>query len=155
MPLPSIKGARYLSYIQTLNEQNCVTTSEQFFVPLHQMHTYLLLFYYIKCARRFSGFAQHSWCPCSCTLPFPPPRGCSCPCWLLEQSLGRLLPQTVGNALSMGTLPWRNDGCHSPNPARKHATSYTAWLTAQQCRVFFSLLEIVKTNSVYQTSATY
>lgn len=33
MPLPSIKGTRYLRYIQTVSEQNRVTTSEQFFCP--------------------------------------------------------------------------------------------------------------------------
>ena len=154
MPLPSIKGTRYPSYIRTLSEQNRVTTRERFFVPLHQMHTYLLLFYYIKCARLFSGFAQHSLCPCSCILTRSPPRGCSRPCWLLEQSLGCPRPQTVGDALSMDILPWRKDGSHSPNHARKCATSYAVRLTAQQCRVLVSLLEVVKTNLVYQTSAT-
>lgn len=96
MPLPSIKGARYLSYIQTLNEQNHVTTSKQFFVPLHQMHTYLLLFYYINCARWFSGFAQHSSCPRSCTLPLPPPRGCSRPCWPWNSLLAVFFPRLLG-----------------------------------------------------------
>lgn len=45
MLLPSIKENRDLSYMWTLGEQNQVTCREEFFVPLHQLHTYLLLFY--------------------------------------------------------------------------------------------------------------
>lgn len=142
MPLPSAKGTRCVSYLWTLGEQNQVATREQFFVPLHQMHTYLLLFYWIKCARLFSGFAQHRSCPCSRTFSLSPPRGCSHPSRVLEQSLGHPLPQTVGDALSMGILPWRNDGCHSPDHARKCVTCYVAWLmhsSAASCLVYWKL----------------
>jgi len=117
------------------------------------MHIYLLLFYYVKCARLFSGFEHHSCCPCSCTLALLPPRGCSRPCRLGTVPWPFSSPDSWG-CPSVGILPWRNNGCCSPNHARKHASCYTIRLTAQQCCVLFSLLEAVKTNLVYQTSAT-
>lgn len=142
--LHSIKVTRQLSYIWSLNEQNQVTTRGQVFVP--KWTHICCLSYCIWCAGVFSGFAQHSSFQCSCTLPLSPPRGCSHLFWILEQFLGCPAPQVIGDVLSMDIFPWRNDGCHSPRkygchspgPARKCASSYTAWLhsSAVSCVVY-------------------
>lgn len=95
MPLLSIKGTKYLSYIRTEPQWKEPGYNQRTVLcPLYQVHRLMLLFSHTRCVR-------HSSRPCSCVLPLSPPRGCSHPCGLSEQSLSCPLPKTVGHA-----LPW-------------------------------------------------